>query len=219
MRPNKVQFPFLLLFLFVSFEIQAQSAFETDTTISFNKQTIKKNSSLMNYKRLSLLVDVGFGYMASKYNSGAYTYISPYVSYLVTPRFKLDVGGIFQKGFNGFGNSEFNSFGTNGSNTLLFVRGNYLASDRLIISGSVYKSFSNTKTIDSEFINKKNSLDNFGINIGAEYKISEHMTIGAQVNFSDGNHNPFYNSYDNPFGGMHSDFRHNRGFGGGINGW
>jgi hypothetical protein len=219
MKPYKFLLPFLLLLLFVSIESQAQSAFRTDTTTSFNTQTIKKNTSLLNYKRMSFSVDVGFGFAASKYSSGAYTYISPYMSYLVTPRFKLDVGGILQKGFNGFGNSEFNSFGTNGTNALIFVRGNYLVSDRLIISGSVYKTFTSNKTIDSEFINKKNSLDNYGINIGAEYKISEHMTIGAQVNFSNGNNDPFYQSQSYQFGGMQSNFRHNHSFGGGMNGW
>jgi hypothetical protein len=172
MKLYKILLPFLLLLLLFSVDILAQSAFRTDTTTSFNTQTIKKNTSLLNYKRMSFSVDVGFGFSASKYNSGAYTYISPYMSYLVTPRFKLDVGGILQQGFNGFGNSEFNSFGGNGTNALLFVRGNYLVSDRLIISGSVYKTFTSNKTINSEFINKKNSLDNYGINIGAEYKIA-----------------------------------------------
>ena len=219
MKLHKILLPFLLILLFVSIETQAQSAFKTDTTLSFNKQTIKKNSSLLNYKRMSFSVGVGFGYLSSKYNSGAYTYISPYMSYLVTPRFKLDVGGILQQGFNGFGNSEYNSFGTTGTNALIFVRGNYLVSDRLIISGSVYKTFNNNNSINSEFTGKKKLLEDYGINIGAEYKITEHLTIGAQVNFSDGNHNPFYNSYDYPFGGMQPNYNHNRPFGRGMNGW
>ncbi|MEI6852940.1 MAG: hypothetical protein WCL06_08860 [Bacteroidota bacterium] len=219
MKPNKVLFSFFLLFLFISVTTQAQSYFRPDTTTSFNTQTIKKNNSLLNYKRMSFSVDVGFGFAASKYSSGAYTYISPYMSYLVTPRFKLDVGGILQQGFNGFNNSEFSSFGGNGTNALLFVRGNYLVSDRLIISGSVYKTFTSYKTLNSEFTGKKNSLDNYGINIGAEYKISEHMTIGAQVNFSNGNNNPFYNSESYPYGGMQSNFHQNRPFGNSMMGW
>ena len=115
MKQYKIFLPFLFLFLLVIIKAQAQSGFKTDSTTSFNTQTISKNSSLLNYKRMSFSVDVGFGFAASKYSSGAYTYISPYMSYLVTPRFKLDVGGILQQGFNGFNNSEFNSFGTNGS--------------------------------------------------------------------------------------------------------
>ena len=219
MKLYKVVSIFLILFLFVSVENQAQSVFKADSALSFNKQTIKKNSSLLNYKRMSFSVDVGFGFAASKYSSGAYTYISPYMSYLVTPRFKLDVGGILQQGFNGFNNSEFNSFGGNGTNALLFVRGNYLVSDRLIISGSVYKTFTSNKTTDSEFLNKKNSLDNYGINIGAEYKISEYMTIGAQVNFSNGNNNSFYQSQYSPYGGHLSGFGQNRHYQGGFMGW
>jgi hypothetical protein len=219
MKSNKVLFSFFLLFLFISIQTKAQSYFRPDTSTSFNTQTIKKNNSLLNYKRMSFSVDVGFGFSASKHSSGAYTYISPYMSYLVTPRFKLDVGGILQQGFNGFNNSEFSSFGGNGTNALLFVRGNYLVSDRLIISGSVYKTFTSNKTLNSEFTNKKNSLDNYGINIGAEYKISEHMTIGAQVNFSNGNNNPFYNSESYPYGGMQSNFHHNRPFGNSMMGW
>jgi hypothetical protein len=205
--------------MLVSIETHAQSGIKTDSVTSFHNQTIKKNSSLLNYKRMSFSVDAGFGFGGNKYYSGGYTYISPYLSYLVTPRFTLDVGGILQQGINGFNNTEFNSFGGKSTNLLLFARGNYLVSDRLIISGSIYKTFTNNKITNSEFLGNKKSLDNYGISVGMDYKISEHMTIGAQVNFSNGNDNPFYQSQYSPYGGFQSGFGQHHPYQGGFMGW
>ncbi len=219
MKLYKIVSPFLFLLLLVSVESQAQSVSKPDSITSFSHQTIKKDASLFNYKRMSFSIDMGMGFIASKYNSGAYTYISPYLSYMVTPRFKLDVGGILQQGFNGINKTEFGSLGGNNTNVLLFARGNYLVSDRLIISGSVYKTFGNNTISNSDLLKKKNALDNYGMSVGAEYKITDHLTVGAQINYSNGNNNPFYQSQYSPYGGMQPGLNPGHPYRGGFMGW
>lgn len=202
-----------------SVESRAQSLIQNDSVNSFYNKSSQYNNSLLNYKRMSFSVDVGVGFGASKYNSGSYTYVSPYLSYLVTPRFKLDVGATLLQGLSG--NSGLNGFGGNTTNMMLFARGDYLVTDRLIVSGSAYKIFNNYNTLNTDFNNNKNSFDNYGVSMGMEYKIGEHMIIGAQINVSDGYdnpYNPFYQSQPS-FGGFNTGFNHHSSFQRGMPGW
>mgnify|MGYP001477642461 CR=1 FL=1 len=74
---------------------------------------------------------------------------------------------------------------------------------------------------------QKKSLNNYGIMVGAEYKITENLTIGAQVNFSDRNPAYYPGSYynQNDFNqGFHHGINQYHGFGGmrpyyGFGGW
>jgi len=210
----------LFFLLFATNKIHAQSKVSSDSATTFNNQTIQKNSSLFNRNRMSFSVEAGFGVIGSKKNATTFSYISPYMSYMVTPRFKLDVGGVIQQGISGFSNNEFNSFGGNGTNYMLFARGDYLVTNRLIISGAVYKTFNNSKSVNPELLsNKKNTLDNYGINVGVDYKVTEHLTIGAQINFSNRNNNPYYQSQMNPYGGGFQSGFNNNPFHNGYSNW
>lgn len=202
-----------LLFLIASLsfcELQAQKFNKNDSTNLFNR-----NSSLIYNKRLGFSVDFGFGFAAgSNNNSGTYTYVAPYLSYMVTPKFKLDVGGIISKGFNSFYNYQTTAISSNNTNYFLFARGNYLLTDRLTISGAFYKSFSPNNSLISENKNK-NILNNAGMSLGVDYKINDHMIIGAQVSVSNGSAgNYFMQSNAGHFGG----FSQNR-CGNGFMGW
>ncbi len=187
--------------LFVSNDIQAQAIHKSDSTTTIANQTITKNTPLWSYKRIGFSVDMGVGVYGSKHNSGSYTYVAPFMSYRFSPKFRLDVGGIYQQAFGGFNNYQGFGLGGNGGNLMLFARGNYLVNDRLIISGAVYKTFDTNKPTNTELINKKNSFDNYGVSVAVDFKITEHLTIGAQINYSNGNNNPFYQSQNNPYQG------------------
>jgi hypothetical protein len=93
----------------------------------------------------------------------------------------------------------------------LFARGNYLLTDRITISGAVYKAFSPDNAITAETSDKK-LFDNAGISLGMNYKINDHATIGAQISVSNGDANNYImRSQTGHFGGF-SAGRNNNGF-------
>ncbi|MEI6124467.1 MAG: hypothetical protein WCQ95_12655 [Bacteroidota bacterium] len=222
MKSTKFLFFVALLVVLVVSQTQAQTTIKTDTCTTFANQTIKKNSTLFNYKRMSFSVDMGLGFIGSKYYSGSFMYLSPFMSYLVTPRFRLDIGGTILQGLNNLGSTAFHSFGGNGTTAMVFARGNYLVSNRLIISGSIYKTFDNYKPTNTDLLynSKKGTFDNYGVSVGVDYKISEHMSIGAQVSYSNGNNNPFYSSPTDPnYNGFQSGFNRGNAYRSGFMGW
>ena len=219
---------YIFLFSFVLFLLAepsfAQYEYYSDSTTKTDIDNFKNKSSLLNYKRLGISMEMGVGVSGSKSGFGSYTYIAPFLNYRVTPRFRLDVGAVYTQGFNNYYSNEFQNFNGNNSNLSLFARGNYLVSDKLLISGAVYKTFDLNQTQTSDLNSQKRSLNNYGIMVGAEYKVTENLIIGAQLNFSDHNtnYNPLY-PQDNYSGGLQqgnnpyspfSQSRYHSGFGG-----
>ena len=194
---RNIFFGFFLMLCIMN-SAQAQTFYKTDTTNSFNR-----NSTILNNKRLGFSVDFGFGFFAGNNNaSGTYTYVAPYLSYMVTPKFKLDAGAVISNGFNSFYYNQPCLTGSNNTNYFLFARGNYLLTDKVTISGTFYKAFGPTNAYSSEADNKK-IFNNAGMSVGLEYKINKRMAIGAQVSVSNGGDgNYFFRSQPDNFGGF-----------------
>lgn len=191
--------------------IQAQSLTDNDVGGILNTPNLVKNVSLLSPSRMSFKLDMGAGFVGGS-NSGMYTYLAPYLRYSLTPKFKLDIGGILcQSSGNLFGN-ETGSF--NSTSFLLFAKGNYLLTDKLTLTGSAYKTFYPNSVLNSD-LNKKYSTDNYGFSLGMDYKINKHLSFGAQIIMAKGNNNNYlFQSQPSLFGGFPSDNNHN-----GIFGW
>lgn len=207
---------FSFVLLFASTDSFAQIGFYSDSTSESGMDNHKNNASLLKYKRLGVSMEMGVGISGSKYGAGAYTYLSPFLSYRVSPKFRLDVGASYIQGFNNSGINEY-FFGKNPAYLSVFARGNYLVSDKLLISGAVYKMFDLNKPETSDILSQKKKFNNYGVMLGVDYKITENLTIGAQINFSD--RNPYYypGSYynQNEFGpDFHQGMNQYNGFGG-----
>jgi hypothetical protein len=213
MRFSRYLFLFSIVLFLLAEPSFAQYEYYSDSTTKKDIDNFKNKSSLLNYKRLGISMEMGIGVSGSKSGLGTYTYMAPFLNYRVSPRFRLDVGAVYTQGFNNFHSNEFQNFNGNNSNLSLFARGNYLVSDKLLISGAVYKTFNLNKPQTSDISTQKRSLDNYGIIVGAEYKITENLTIGAQLNFSDRNNNTYpFNSQDNYFGGYQQGYNSNNPF-------
>lgn len=215
MKTCKIVSVFLFFLLLVSAETQAQTGLYTDTTLSFTKQRVVKKASFPDANRLHFSLDFGIGFGGSGSYFGNYTYVSPYLSYPITQRFRLDVGALYLQGFGGLQGNSSQGFSADNSGLYLYARGNYLISDRLLISGAVYKGFNNTFTAYNEPANHKNSINNYGFSLNLDYKVTEKSTIGIGISMSDDdsgllfpsgpgfyNHSSpmMFNNNHNPFG-------------------
>ncbi|MCB2220798.1 MAG: hypothetical protein KQI35_10415 [Bacteroidetes bacterium] len=141
-------------------------------------------------KKLDVNVELGTYFSTSSgYGSGFGTYIAPELSYALTPKFRLTAGlRVFQTSTINEGTSSTllypfpyhgNAFGS-----LIYVKGNYLLTENLMVSGTAFKQ------VDPFRMNHQGvpgpSLDYQGIIMGLDYKIGENFFIHGEVEFSNG---------------------------------
>lgn len=152
-------------------------------------ETAKPKISIQD--RVTTSIEMGAGFSVfNKSNTGITTFVAPKISYLLTPKFKLNVGLIHYSmtgntfmplNYNeGFINCSSNAITGN----LVFVGGEYQLNKRWIASGAVMadvNSFSNNK------INSK------AAQVGLEYKVTEHSSIKVTATMGQGQGN-YYNT-------------------------
>lgn len=137
------------------------------------------------------------GTMVSNY--GMATYLAPSMYYRVNSKFSLFTGVTYL-------NSNFTPYHTEGlqpmatKNYLVNVGGMYQVSDKLQLSGSVWRDFSN---MPNQFINGNNLRQpaRYGTEFNATYKVNDVLTIHGGIRTSHGNPygNPYYNGYNAAF--------------------
>lgn len=128
------------------------------------------------------------------------TFVSPYLSYRLSPRWTFNAGATLVNtngtGFLYRGDSRYTPL-VNQQQTFLFAQGQYQASERLRVTGTSFYELSR--------FNQSVGPGNFqynskGMSIYAEYKVSEHFSIGVGGQYSNGNNPYLYNGFGNSFG-------------------
>jgi hypothetical protein len=149
--------------------------------------------------------DISFSMHAGAYAGTSFsgqswfgTSISPTMAYNVSSRFRIRGGvSIIQ----GFGDNYYNSFdryyypmNTSGTTTRVFVQGDYILSNKILLSGAAYKYFTpyNSNIDDPRYYNPEGEGFMFNIN----YRPAKSFEINASFEYSRGNRyyspNPFY---------------------------
>ena len=153
---------------------------------------------------VSLEAGAGFG----SYGSGQSlfsTYVAPSFAYNVSNRFRVKAGFRIVNYFGGsaFNGSESNSLIMPVNSTSIFLQGDYLISDKFMISGAVYKDVTpmNPLVMDP----RQKTFDSEGAIVNFKYRPSERFEINATIEYSNGQRNylnsPFYNPspFSSPF--------------------
>jgi hypothetical protein len=131
-------------------------------------------------------------------NSSFRTFVSPALAYNISPRFRLKAGVAV---FNNFGDPYYSGYGSyyspamsNGTSTSVFVQGDYLVSNKLMISGALYKDFPvfNAHITDPRL--KTPEIQGMILNLN--YRPAPGLEINASFEYGNGNRSmfrdPFY---------------------------
>jgi hypothetical protein len=143
-------------------------------------------------------VQVGTGFGSNFHgNSSFYTFASPSLAYNLTTRFRLKTGVTV---FNNFGSPLYTGYDpyyspaiSSGTTTSVFVQGDYLLSNKLMISGALYKDFStfNLHSTDPRL----KTPESQGMILNLNYRPTSSVEINASFGYGTGNrsmlHDPF----------------------------
>jgi hypothetical protein len=178
----------LVLLAFFSLHVAAQ---ELSPSVSPDQAAAKRTAYGLNAGTLFST--------SSGYGSGISTYFSPHLSYSLSSRFCIDAGitlittsFVNQRPYYP-GTSEA-SYTGNLTSAFLYLHGRYRLSDKLLLSGTVYKEFGISGYSKGDYPFSKEHAQ--GLFMNADYKVTEHFHIQAGFGYSKGQ-NPFYTD---PFG-------------------
>ena len=188
---------------FLSFQSMSQIGGTDTLPSSTGIQSTPNHFSVQNKMHVNIMAGTEF-WTAPGYGSGMGTLFMAGITYPVWKRFSLGGGiGIINTTPFGVHNTSNESFGnTNFTNTLIYITGQYLLSQRITVSGTVFKEF-NIFNASPEYQRfQKNTPQ--GVFMKVNYKINDFMQIEAGFGYSRGI-SPYYNSYmgsplyDRPF--------------------
>ncbi|WP_244554739.1 hypothetical protein [Pontibacter indicus] len=152
----------------------------------------------MPAKRLSYSLSAG-----ASFGSGfGATYLEPTVRYQLNPRLRVFSSLTYLSVMQG----HFSVPTTEGGTALMrtspsnhyiaHVGADYLVNERLILSGSVWKDFSNIPAQNPAYRNFMNP-GRQGMDFRATYKITEHFSVTGGMRYSNGA-SPFYGPFHHP---------------------
>jgi hypothetical protein len=155
--------------------------------------------------RLDVNMSVGSSFSYSKgFGNGMATYVAPELSYRLSPRFRLNVGVMLLNS-----NLVYNRYlflndrpsvvirNKPAFSTLAYVSGDYLINDRLTISAMVMSDLTTSRL-------GTYSPSVQAMSLHLDYKIADHMSIGAGIHMNNGNYwgypgyNTGYSPWSNP---------------------
>jgi hypothetical protein len=138
-------------------------------------------------------------------NSWFGTSVSPSFAYNVSGRFRLSAGVSISRGFGGNYYPGYDSFyspmSTNATTTSVFVKGDYILNNKLMISGAAYKYFSplNSGINDPRY----KSPEGEGVMFNINYRPIRNLEINASFEYGNGTgnyrHDPFYHPAFSPY--------------------
>lgn len=193
----------LCLFTFTS--KAQQTGLPANGEITDTEQTVdtplfterKKSSFLENPDKVDFQMQVGTS-VGTNFRNGAMwsNYLAPSLRYNVHPRWNLSVGTMLV-------NTQFNNpmmASAEGSRinsrinyfqSFVYAQGQYMASDRLMLTGTAFYELNQFGGAQLRMNPQATNFNSKGASIYAEYKISEHFSVGAGAQISTGNGNNY----------------------------
>lgn len=161
--------------------------------------------------KTNVTLSMGMSVMGNP-GGGAYvgSYVSPFVSYNISKRFRLKVGAGIYNNYAGYFYDRFDPYGSFGHRPATFSRvmvgGDYLVNEKVTLSGLVYKDFNPFAGNHRETDLRLDEAE--GVMFNINYRPSENFEINIGVDYSRGynpyRHSPFHRqSPFSPYPGMY----------------
>jgi hypothetical protein len=200
----KKQIILSILFVLIAFSAFSQyyySGLSTSFNLPKTQYQVDSTTGQLRFKPgdIGFTMQVGTGYASNfKGNSSFGTYVSPALAYNVSSRFRIKAGVSLMNNFGdpyyGVYDGYYATYTPAGTTTSLFVQGDYLLSNKLMLSGAVYKDFStlNAHVTDPRY----KAPESQGMFLNLNYRPTEHFEINASFGYGNGTrsalHSPFY---------------------------
>jgi hypothetical protein len=181
--------------ILVLVSIRCMSQVTAQDTLPPSANSPVNPSQVSSHNKLKVNVTVGTEFWtAPHYTSGIATYLTTGLSYPVSKRFSVGGGiGVINTTPVGSHATYGEYYGNTGStNALIYVTGQYLLSQRLTVTGTLFKEFSIFSN-SPQNQHYQNNLPQGGY-MKINYKINDFMQIEAGVGYSRGV-SPYYNSF------------------------
>lgn len=180
--------PAILILIFIVLSAGAQNPLSD--TLPASVAVDSKGNLITPPERMQTRISIGTQFTNSSwFGSGLTTFISPGISYRISPRFSLG-GGIRISNTTLFNYRPWYEMGpsqtydANFSRALIYLEGSYRVTDRLTIYGAGFKEF--TIHDNSSYFNPYTNSSPHGIYLNADYKISEGVHIQAGFGYTRG---------------------------------
>ena len=195
----------ILLAIFTTVSVTAMSQYYYGgLSSSFNfprTQYVVDSTGNLRFKPgdFGFTMQAGSGFAGNfKGNSSFSTYVSPALAYNVSPRFRLKTGVTV---FQNFGDPYYAGYDyyyspviNPGTTTSLFVQGDYILSNKLMLSGTLYKDFTNFNPNVSD--PRLKNPESQGMILNLNYRPTSFFEINASFGYGEGNRSmfssPFY---------------------------
>jgi len=202
----KKQFISLSLFLALSISAFSQyyySGLSTSFNMPRTQYVVDSTTGNLLFKPgdFGFTMQVGTGFAGNfKGNSSFNTYVSPALAYNVSSRFRLKAGVTV---FNNFGDPYYSGYDNyyspvmnSGTTTSVFIQGDYLLSNKFMLSGAFYKDFNafNSNISDPRL----KTPESKGMILNLNYRPARNFEINASFEYGNGNrsmlNSPFYHN-------------------------
>lgn len=169
--------------------VQAQQTADNPVLYKIRTTEADQTNSIKPYSPLQFRMEAGSSVgIMGRNNTFWSNYLAPHASYQLGRRWNLNVGTVFS--YTQFGASarrqEAGQSMPNGYfQNFVYAQGQYLVNPRLQLTGT---AFYETSRLNGLVMNPQaTNLQSKGMSMHAEYKVSEHFSVGAGVQISNGN--------------------------------
>jgi hypothetical protein len=162
---------------------------DADQLISVSPENNSSIETPSKKDRLNTNLEAGTSFVFSPHNFyGPSYYISPGLSYKLTPHFYLSAGIALQYStfYPLYNQNETSQKMLPMTQAFIYTKGSYFISPRLVVNGTIYKNL-----MDAPQLTENSRAMNYnyqGLSVGFNYKFSNSFSFGIQMNMQNGSY-------------------------------